>query len=312
VEQTCNPNEIKPRYYLGVDEFMRMGPQELEDKLAGNILTYGLRCPIIVDRDMNLISGGRRLTAVKRLGLKKIPIIIGDFKTVIAAMQAEQAYEDAEAAKANDMPGYQDASFHFPMTTIEKLKMVLVLRTLTRPLILEARTHAARLGGKSRQGKPKGPSNRSAPLEDAIGTVARLGSSSSYRVMRRLMVPVFGEAAADPLFSIRTPPNEKAALAAIAAYDNGLGAHSVWEVYMSESNPLPPQPMKMWEQTVGAIIQHIDNLNPLIEGLNTPPLELTSEQARTWGNDISAKLAPLRVLVSQLRRTNEETEGESK
>lgn len=294
----CKPSEIKPRYYLGFEEFVRETSADADNKLAGNLLNYGMRQPIIVDRNMGLVSGERRLRAAKQVGMKQVPFIIGDFHAIIAAMKAEQANADPE--------------YTVEMGVIDKLKMIMVLRAVGKPTILAARAKISSDGGRKRHGlAPKG--NAKAPItpEDDIQTVVGLGTPASCRVLRRFIVPVFGPAAEVGHYQIRTPPNREAALKALEEYERGrVGSHNVWKLYLQLSNPLPPQPMKLWEQTIGAITEHVGNVGPMIDRLNTPPVEMTPEIALQWANDLAARMKPLRVLVSQLRRTNEENENE--
>ena len=48
------------------------------DKVASSIREYGFQQPIVVDKDMILIVGHTRLQGAKKLGLKKVPVVIAD------------------------------------------------------------------------------------------------------------------------------------------------------------------------------------------------------------------------------------------
>jgi len=48
------------------------------DKVASSIKEYGFQQPIVVDKNMVLIVGHTRLLGAKKLGLKKVPIVIAD------------------------------------------------------------------------------------------------------------------------------------------------------------------------------------------------------------------------------------------
>ena len=48
------------------------------DKLASSIKEYGFQQPIVVDKDMIVIVGHTRLQGAKKLGLKKVPIVVAD------------------------------------------------------------------------------------------------------------------------------------------------------------------------------------------------------------------------------------------
>jgi hypothetical protein len=302
VAHVCKPSEIKPRYYLGFEEFVRETPAYKDEKLANSLLNYGMRQPIIVDRNMGLVSGERRLRAAKQVGMKQVPFIIGDFHAIIAAMRAERANEDPE--------------YTVEMGVIDKLKMIMVLRAVGKPTILAARAQITSEGGRRRHGLAPRAAREPITPEDDIQTVVGLGTPASCRVLRRFIVPVFGPAAEVGHYQIRTPPNREAALKALEEYEHGrVGSHNVWKLYLQLSNPLPPQPMKLWEQTIGAITEHVENVGPMIDRLKTPPVEMTPEIALQWANDLAARMKPLRVLVSQLRKagegkTNEENENE--
>ena len=47
-------------------------------KVAESIRQFGFKVPIVVDKDMVVITGHTRLSAAKTLGLKKVPCIIAD------------------------------------------------------------------------------------------------------------------------------------------------------------------------------------------------------------------------------------------
>lgn len=71
----ANPEEIAPNPYQPRREF----DESLIEELAQSISTNGLIQPLIVrktDKGLQLIAGERRLRAVKKLGLKQIPVVI--------------------------------------------------------------------------------------------------------------------------------------------------------------------------------------------------------------------------------------------
>jgi ParB-like chromosome segregation protein Spo0J len=54
------------------------------DKVASSIKEYGFQQPIVVDKNMVLIVGHTRLLGAKKLGLKKVPIVIADLSNAKA------------------------------------------------------------------------------------------------------------------------------------------------------------------------------------------------------------------------------------
>ena len=48
------------------------------DAVANSIREFGFKNPIIVDKDMTIISGHTRRLAALQLGLKEVPVIVGD------------------------------------------------------------------------------------------------------------------------------------------------------------------------------------------------------------------------------------------
>lgn len=62
---------------------IQMGHRFREDyrgipELCESIVKFGIIQPLVVDRDLNLIAGGRRLTAARSLGLAEVPIVFRD------------------------------------------------------------------------------------------------------------------------------------------------------------------------------------------------------------------------------------------
>ena len=51
-------------------------PEEAVEKVAASIREFGFQQPIVVDKDGVIIVGHTRLEAAKRLGLKKVPVIV--------------------------------------------------------------------------------------------------------------------------------------------------------------------------------------------------------------------------------------------
>ena len=64
----ANIKDIKP-----YDKNPRIIPQEAVDKVANSIKEFGMKNPILVDKDMVIIAGHTRLKACEALGMGTIP-----------------------------------------------------------------------------------------------------------------------------------------------------------------------------------------------------------------------------------------------
>lgn len=48
------------------------------DAVASSIKNFGFKVPIVVDRGNEIVTGHTRLLAAKKLGMKKVPVIVAD------------------------------------------------------------------------------------------------------------------------------------------------------------------------------------------------------------------------------------------
>jgi hypothetical protein len=271
------PTEIQPRYYFGAAHFGR--PNTQIDKLAADIEAHGMRSPIVIDQQRNLVSGWRRLEAAKLLKMKTVPVVIGDFFVIIAAMREENANADPATT--------------VPMTVIEKLKMISTLRNAGIPIML-ARRH--KLG----QGKAKQPVVHIS-IDDAIQTVMDIETDHAYRTICRFVIPALGLPNKGQ-YKVVIPPNQAHALEALRQYEAGdISAYDTWHVYLELINPRSPQKKQVWVDNVAAIHQQLRNMKFLVDQLHTPPVDLTTEEAKQWGDQLSEHMKPLRQLTNQLR-----------
>lgn len=271
------PTEIQPRYYAGAAEFRR--PDADVDKLAADIEQHGMRSPIVIDRERHLVSGWRRLEAAKLLKMKTVPVIIGDFYVIIAAMQAENATADPATT--------------VPMTIIEKLKMISTLRNAGIPIVL-ARRH--KLG----QHKAKGHSEPES-IDDQIQSVVDIQPDHAYRTLCRFVIPALGLPNKGQ-YKVVVPPHQAHALEALRQYEAGeISAYDTWYVYLELINPRQPQKKQVWESNIKAIHQQLRNMKMLVDQFHTPPVDLTTAEAKAWGDQLSELMKPLRQLTNQLR-----------
>jgi len=291
--RTCKIKDILPRYYVGVEEFDR--PFTQIDMLAEDIKARGIQQPIIVDRNLRLISGWRRLEAARWIGMKEVPFIAGDFYTVIAAIREEQANADP--------------AFTVEMRALDKLKMINTLRILGEGERIKRRLQITHRAGKTRHGKGDQAPVPQPSTEEAIASVMRYEPASAYKIWGMMASHCLG--AVHGKFGPHAKANEEAALEAMRIHQIGLdghgphcGAHATWEIYRKLSTKVEPQDMRTWETGIAAIQQQLEHLHLLAEQLHTPPRELTVEQAVLWGDQISSQLKPFRVLAGKLRGLN--------
>lgn len=56
----------------------RVISKEAVDKVANSIKEFGFKVPIVVDKTNTIVNGHTRLKACKKLGIKKVPVVIAD------------------------------------------------------------------------------------------------------------------------------------------------------------------------------------------------------------------------------------------
>lgn len=86
--------------YIDIDKIkvgkrFRKDPSKNAEGLAKSIKDVGLLQFPLVDRDMNLICGERRLTALRMLGKTVVPVVRADIADPILAQMAENEYREA-------------------------------------------------------------------------------------------------------------------------------------------------------------------------------------------------------------------------
>lgn len=70
--EMMSPSDIRP---------YERNPRRNDDAVeyvANSIREFGFRQPIVVDKDMTIIVGHTRWKAAKKLGLKKVPVLVAD------------------------------------------------------------------------------------------------------------------------------------------------------------------------------------------------------------------------------------------
>ena len=78
------------------------------DKVALSIKEFGFQQPIVVDKNMSIIVGHTRFEASKKLGLKKVPIVIADLPPL-----------KAKAYRIADNRLNEDSQWDFSLLNIE-------------------------------------------------------------------------------------------------------------------------------------------------------------------------------------------------
>lgn len=93
---------------IKVHKRVRMDLGDIES-LMQSIKTYGLMSPLIIDTDNYLIAGGRRLEALKRLGVQNVEVRIIDAGSEERALEMEMEENNQRKAFTQDelLSGYE-------------------------------------------------------------------------------------------------------------------------------------------------------------------------------------------------------------
>lgn len=124
-----NKHEIKyvdPKSLTPYARNAKLHPTEQIDKIAGQIAAMGFNVPIVVDKNMVIISGHGRLQAANRLNLSEVPIIIADHLDENQVMAARLA--DNKVAES----GWDPAMLQFEFGTLERVEFNLELTGFDR------------------------------------------------------------------------------------------------------------------------------------------------------------------------------------
>lgn len=79
------------------------------EALMDSIKTYGLMSPLVIDKDNYLIAGGRRLEALKRLGVENAEVRVVDADSEVRALEMEMEENNQRKAFTQDelLVGYE-------------------------------------------------------------------------------------------------------------------------------------------------------------------------------------------------------------
>lgn len=110
------PDSIKPTDIIMGDRF-RVDLGDIED-LAASLRRFGLIQPLVVDRSLNLIAGGRRLTAALSIGLDLVPIIYRDEVDELTLRELELE----ENVKRKDLEWHEKAQLTGEIHRLKQLK----------------------------------------------------------------------------------------------------------------------------------------------------------------------------------------------
>lgn len=96
-------------------------PKEQIEKIAVQISQVGFLVPIVVDKDMVIVSGHGRLEAAKSLNLAQVPVLVADHLTEEQAM-AFRIADNKVAESEWDLP-----MLAFELGTLERMNIDLTL-----------------------------------------------------------------------------------------------------------------------------------------------------------------------------------------
>lgn len=109
---------------IGIDEIKpyEHNPRNNDDAVeyvANSIKEFGFQQPIVVDKNMVVIVGHTRLKAAKKLGLKKVPIVVADNLTP----EQVKAYRLADN-KTNELADWNDEELIAEIESINDIDMI--------------------------------------------------------------------------------------------------------------------------------------------------------------------------------------------
>lgn len=121
-----------PVGYIKVGDRVRQDLGDI-DAMVASIEDVGLLQPIVVDRELNLVAGQRRLEAIKRLGWSKVRVSVAE--NVVDAATALRAERDENQCRKS-------------MTPSEQVALTDRLIELERPAASDRRREGNAIGGR--------------------------------------------------------------------------------------------------------------------------------------------------------------------
>lgn len=265
------------------------------DSLAASIKELGVLAPVLIDPDLRLIDGERRVRAAKSLGMETIPTrIVSNLTEATDLLKAER---DANLCRQE-------------MTVSEKVSLARRIEELERPKALERMSERGKAGAESRWGgggstepTPSAPRRSSDTAAEAAGL-----SRATYERAKKVM-----DAATNPE---EEPEVQAAAKEAVAAMDRGgsvrAALRSVDEAKGKAASPERPAlalpqpakygPRKKHVQIIDSMAVTLRGLAMAAEGIGELDATVTAEEAARLKGDLSKSLSALNTLKKNLER----------
>ena len=278
------PSKLKARRFPRTELFTRpdrLGQPSVED-LAHNINRKGMLWPIVIDHNNNVVSGDRRLQAVTtHLGWETVPVIQGDFLTVVQAIIAE-----------NGNPVLQ-----LPMTLSEMLKLDMLLDGMAGPY--RQLTYRKAVGKEDSDG----PTRREirAMISAAVGVSP--GIADTIRQLRYAYL--------DPdIRSGMRRSDSSPDLARRIIEDDAAHMQQPYrarDLYIRalEKQASTVGTAKMWRDGVPALLSQLNALGVAISGLNAIPQGLKEEEVREWQSQLAGHMRVLQQLKNRFAAYHE-------
>jgi ParB family chromosome partitioning protein len=276
--------------WIRVDGRCRKDPGSLES-LAASIKKHGLIYPVVITPDGQLISGSRRIAAVRMLGWTHV-----DTYEVTTLDDASRflVMERGEGAE------------HLPMTPGELMKVSRILDVLDQPEMRARRSQAGRVAAAKRLGRPipdaapvvdrKERRHKDALISQALGL-----SETNYYYIRAVV-----GAASDPH---RTPKEREIAATAMADMDNGLTTVTAAYDRVRNSKPVrtgrepaptidKPGPQRRAITTAETTLAGIAHALRQIEELHS---DIKGAEITQWISSLTDSRRAITVLINRLK-----------
>lgn len=298
---------INPRYMPGLEEFGRSPESGGDDAslklLAAHIADHGLKWPIVCNRNLDLVSGWRRLAALRMIhkSSKTVQVISGDFRQMAPAIQEQRQETDPDLLAVT-----------VPMRPWELTKLGLILWLDYLEILAQSRQQKGVTQGR------RGPRPTGIKAGQEVGACLGI-RETEWNHLRPVAMAALG-LRVDARPNRRFDHDQEIAVQHMALLDSGevTGLYSLRDKYVAairKKNTRPPaqRSVKEWEKTMGGILSTLGTVCDVVSGLGPAPDDLDPALAQQWVTDIRARAWSIRSLSFELNHKFPVTdEGDSK